>query len=178
MRTLLVPNFSLPFVPDGAAEALAGTTVHYLRGDVDHGRVVAAFSVASSGRGGHGGGHPRWGTTVLGRRDFLIAANIDLADPDPALARRLAKEIRTRREAGEPAFRGVRALGFPLASRGRSQLSFNLARPDETAFEDLYAWTADRAEIVGTELIGVIRPIDLPRSTRLTVEPAQVVSVD
>ncbi len=128
-----------------------------------------------------GEGHPRWGATVVGARGFLIAANLDFPGELLPRAKAAARELRRRRDAGEGDLAGVRALAFGLPSRldgrGECQLSFNLTRPDDASFdrvaalaEDLMATEADRAE-----LVGVIRPRDLPGATRLSVAPGQVV---
>ena len=119
----------------------------------------------------------RWGTTVCGARPFLIAANLDFPAVLRSEVRAAAREIRHRRDTGDAALVGVRALAFDLLSQGEVQLSFNLTRPDSTGFDTV----AEIGEgLVGaqarrTELIGVIRRCDLPGSTRLEIESAQIV---
>ena len=61
--------------------------------------------------------HPSAGATVIGARFFLVAFNVVLDADDLALARAIAARLRTS-NGGLPA---VRALGVPLASRGRSR---------------------------------------------------------
>lgn len=117
--------------------------------------------------------NPWLGATVMGVRDWLIAANVNLGDPDPAQAKQIAKEIRSLRET-DARFRGVRALGFPLPSRSQSQVSLNLTKPDETSFDPIYEWISERAPVVGAELIGVIRERDLRGATHLSAMPEQV----
>ncbi len=124
--------------------------------------------------------HPHWGISVVGLRDFLIAMNINLADPDPSFAKELAREARHLRQEGDPRFLGVRALGFPLASRDLSQLSFNLTLPDITTADPIIEWASlsvekRRVQVIGTELIGVIRKRDLPGASRLPIRAEQVV---
>jgi len=124
--------------------------------------------------------HPRLGVTVAGVRDFLLAINVDLDVADPSLARSLARDIRILRAEGDPRFLGVRALGFALASRGLSQVSLNLTLPDLTPPDAIIEWVARECrdvnvKVAGTELIGVIRPQDLPGASRLPVRPEQVV---
>ncbi len=122
----------------------------------------------------------RWGTSIVGVRDFLLAANINLSTPDVRVARLLAKEIRTLRENGVPAFAGVRALGFPLASRSMSQLSLNFTLPNQTRFDDVYEFVSSRSGELGlrhleTELIGVIRQADAAKARHLKFESSQLV---
>lgn len=117
--------------------------------------------------------NPWLGATVMGVRDWLIAANVNLADADPTQAKQLAREIRQLRETDER-FAGVRALGFPLPSRSQSQVSLNLTKPDETNFDPIFEWISERAQVVGAELVGVIRERDLPGATHLSPMTEQV----
>lgn len=124
--------------------------------------------------------HPRWGASVVGVRDFLVAANIDLATCDLSIARGVAKAIRLAREEGHPSFVGVRALGFELPSRGTTQLSLNFTQPDRATFDGVFEfaaeWLADHdVAIEDTELIGVIRRRDVPGATHLFIDPTQIV---
>jgi glutamate formiminotransferase / 5-formyltetrahydrofolate cyclo-ligase len=64
----------------------------------------------------------RAGAILVGARDVLIAYNIWLATDDLAAARAVARSVRAS-GGGLPA---VQALGLPLASRGRVQVSMNL----------------------------------------------------
>jgi len=124
--------------------------------------------------------HPNWGTTIVGVRNFLLAANINLATPDLSIARMVAKAIREKRESGDPKLVGVRALGFYLPSRNLAQLSLNFTQPDATSFDSVFAFAegwlqAQGISILETELIGVIRSPDAARATRLSFAPDQVV---
>lgn len=121
--------------------------------------------------------HPNLGVTVLGWRDFLIAMNVNLKSPDATMAKVLAKEARNLRSDGDSRFLGVRALGFPLPSRHKSQVSFTLTMPDVTSCDELIDWVTAKVKgaVASTELIGVIRSADLPEATRLPVKPVQVV---
>ncbi len=124
--------------------------------------------------------NPMLGATVLGWRDFLVAMNIDLETTDVAIVKRLAKKVRTLRSEGDPRFLGVRALGLPLPSRGQCQLSLNLTLPDLTPVDPVVEWVQEQCvslslRIVGPELIGVIRDVDMEHATRLPVKKEQVV---
>jgi glutamate formiminotransferase len=126
--------------------------------------------------------HPSLGVTILGVREFLIAFNVELATENLGAALELSREIRTYRADGDPRFLGVRALGFPLSSRGLTQVSLNMTLPDSTAVDPIVHWLEVRAAEEGvllaeTELIGVIRDRDLLSATELHVEPSQVVSI-
>lgn len=101
--------------------------------------------------------HPRAGASMIGARDFLIAYNVDLATPDAAVARAIARQIRE----SSGGFRHVKAMGLYLASRNRAQVSMNLTCFSETPLEDVYEairLAARRAgtSIAGCELIGFV----------------------
>jgi len=124
--------------------------------------------------------HPQLGVTVLGVRDFLIAMNVNLATEDLDVAKVLARQIRQMRTDGDERFLGVRALGLPLASRGQVQVSLNLTLPNLTAVDPIIEWVYERVigvnvKIADTELIGVIRDVDVPTASRLPIDPAQIV---
>ena len=163
------------------AEAVAGLYADHLR---DLGIPALAYERSSPGgrtlpelRRAAGPGHPKWGATVVGARGFLIAANLDFPADLRIEVANAARTIRQRRDAGDPALVGVRALAFDLRSRGEVQLSFNLTRPDETSFDAVAAIGESLvgASAGGTELIGVIRQRDLAGAARLTVDPSQIV---
>lgn len=126
--------------------------------------------------------HLRLGVSVVGVRDFLIALNVDLPPSDPRLARTMAREMRQLREDGDGRFLGVRALGFPLASREISQLSMNLTLPDLSPVDPILEWVDARAREADVapqrvELIGVIRRKDLEHATRVPVRAEQIIDV-
>ncbi len=125
-------------------------------------------------------GHKFLGATVMGERDFLIAVNVNFKSDNLLFCQDLAKTMRTERNQGNPKFHGVRALGFPLASRQRVQLSMNLTQPDFTMPDAVIEYVlaaARRAALphAENELIGVIRERDLAGATRLHVRPEQVI---
>ncbi len=97
----------------------------------------------------------RTGAVLVGARDVLIAYNVWLAGDDLGAARAIARAVRAS-GGGLPA---VQALGLPLASRGRAQVSMNLldyrVTPIPAAFDRVREEAAragvalDRAELVG-----------------------------
>ena len=125
--------------------------------------------------------HPNLGVSIVGVRDFLIAMNVDLSTEDLGLAKQIAKQIRAFRTEGDPRFLGVRSLGFQLASRHLVQVSINMTLPDITQVDPIVEWimseaTRLRIRIANTELVGVIRDLDVPSATRLPVREQQIVS--
>lgn len=127
--------------------------------------------------------HERLGVSVVGVRDFLIALNCNLSAEAPAVAKGLAQRIKDLRASGDPRFLGVRAMGFPLASRGMSQVSMNLTLPDLSPVDPIVQWVMDQAYaqhtgFAGTELVGVIRRKDLEHATRLNPAKRQIIDED
>ena len=118
--------------------------------------------------------HPSLGVTVLGLRNWLIAMNVNLKREMLTETKKLAREMRLRRDNGDQAFRGVRALGFDLQRQDKSQLSMNLTMPDETSPDDIIRWISGREEVLETQLIGVIREEDVSGATFLPIETQQV----
>ncbi len=97
--------------------------------------------------------HPTAGATAIGARPFLVAYNVYLAGGDVALAKAIAKSLRTS-DGGLPA---VQAKGFDV--EGEPQVSMNLldldATPLHAAFDAVDAAarragaSAARSELVG-----------------------------
>lgn len=102
--------------------------------------------------------HPRWGAAAVGVRPPLVAFNVVLATADIGPARRIARQLRQMRAEGK--LRGVMAMGFPLPSRGRTQVSMNLTRPEEVGVEAAFSAVlslADRegAGVEAAEVVGL-----------------------
>jgi glutamate formiminotransferase len=89
--------------------------------------------------------HPRAGAMAVGARPLLVAYNLWLAEPDLALARSVAREVRG------PA---VRALGLQVG--GHVQVSMNLVDPLRVGPLDVAAMVADRAPVARSELVGLV----------------------
>jgi glutamate formiminotransferase/glutamate formiminotransferase/formiminotetrahydrofolate cyclodeaminase len=105
--------------------------------------------------------HPTAGAVIAGARKILIAYNINLKSTDLAIAKDIARTIRTS-SGGLPA---VKALGLPLESRDMVQVSMNLTdferTPVHVVFEHVQHLAARHGvEIAESELIGL-----LPRKT-------------
>lgn len=122
--------------------------------------------------------HPTAGATIMGVRDPLIAYNLNLHPPDVAVARQIARQIRAERDTN-PAFRGVRALGLWLPTRGVAQVSLNITLTEAT---DLFRVTetvrqmahARGAKIAETELIGVLLTDDAARALQSALGLKQI----
>lgn len=99
--------------------------------------------------------HPTLGAVAVGARPPLVAVNCWLDAADPALARRIAREVRER----DGGLVGLRALGLALPSAGASQVSMNVVDLDRCTVEDACAavrglvgdagHTVTRVELVG-----------------------------
>ena len=100
--------------------------------------------------------HPTAGATVVGARKILLAFNINLHSGDLALARSIARTIRS----SSGGLLAVKALGLPLQSRHLVQVSMNLTDYEQTSVPAVYAAVCDLAAAHGvaveeTELIGL-----------------------
>jgi glutamate formiminotransferase len=96
--------------------------------------------------------HPRAGACAVGARDVLVAYNLWLAEPDRALAARIAADLRGP---------GVRALGLQVGAR--VQVSMNLIDPLRVGPADVYDAVAARTPVAGAELVGLVPEAVLDR---------------
>ena len=100
--------------------------------------------------------HPSAGASAVGARDFLIAFNVVLDSEDLTAARAIARAVRER----DGGLKGIRALGIPLASRKRVQVSMNVCdfrRAGLCAvFDEVDRLAAERGiDVLESELIGL-----------------------
>ena len=112
----------------------------------------------------------RAGAVLVGARDVLVAYNVWLAGGDLDAARAIARAVRES-GGGLPA---VQALGLPLASRGRVQVSMNLldfrTTPIPAAFDRVSSEARQRGvPIERAELVGLA-----PRAAFAGRDPASV----
>ena len=112
--------------------------------------------------------HPRLGATAVGARPVLVAVNCELDRHDVDLARRIAHDVRERGGG----LRGVRALGFELASRRRAQVSLNLTDLETTGLEEACAEVAVLARAEGADLDRIELVGLLPRAVLDDCGPA------
>ena len=101
--------------------------------------------------------HPTAGAIAVGARGPLVAWNLVLDRPDLALARRIARTIRTS-NGGLPC---LKALGLPLAHTGQVQVSMNLTDYRTTSMAEVFTAVEieaarDGAAIAGSEIIGLV----------------------
>lgn len=124
--------------------------------------------------------HPTAGAVAIGARNFLIAWNIHLETADLPVAKAIAALIRNS-SGGYP---GVKALGLPLESLGRVQVSINTTDFELTPLHIVFnrvqrEATARGVKVLGSELIGLIpqRAVDLSASHDLHwfhTEPSRI----
>lgn len=105
--------------------------------------------------------HPTAGAVVVGARGPLIAYNVNLNTQDIVPAQNIAAKIRQIRDRGTR-LAGVKALAINLRSRGLTQVSTNITRPECVSIYEVYNFIEKESEamgveIAGSELIGVIR---------------------
>jgi glutamate formiminotransferase/formiminotetrahydrofolate cyclodeaminase len=101
--------------------------------------------------------HPTAGAIAVGARGPLVAWNLVLDRPDLAIARRIARTIRTS-NGGLPC---LKALGLPIAHTGQVQVSMNLTDYRTTSMADVFravdAAARDAgAAIAESEIIGLV----------------------
>jgi glutamate formiminotransferase len=108
---------------------------------------------------------PKSGATVVGARFPLVAYNINLKTSDLALAKEIAKKVRSK----DGGFPYVRAMGVDLKEKGVVQVSMNLTNYRVTNIPKVYEFIREEAlrkgvgieesEIVGLIPLGVLEGI-------------------
>jgi glutamate formiminotransferase len=101
--------------------------------------------------------HPTAGAVAIGARDFLIAFNVNLDTDDLQAAKDIAKRIREK-DGGLP---GIRALGVPLNSKGKVQVTINVTHYKKTSLKVLMDMVkkecgAKNVTILNTEIVGLV----------------------
>lgn len=94
--------------------------------------------------------HPTAGAVAVGARGPLVAYNVWLAQPDLAVARRVAAAVRGTT---------LRALGLQVGDR--VQVSMNLVEPGRTGPAAAYDAVAELAATAGAELVGLLPAVVL-----------------
>jgi glutamate formiminotransferase len=102
------------------------------RGQFEELREAARKDAARRPDVGGPGLHPTAGACAVGARKFLVAYNIYFDSTDVAIARAIAREIRT----AALGLKGVKALG--LIAHGRAQLSLNISDFQATPVSEVY----------------------------------------
>lgn len=103
-----------------------------------------AFASLDPDEGGPGP-HPTAGASAVGQRGLLVAYNLWLTEPDLALAKQIARSLRSP---------SVRALG--LAVGEWVQVSLNLIAPDHVGPAVVFDQVAAHASIARAELVGLV----------------------
>lgn len=168
----LSSRFELPVhLYEKAARVSQESRLPYLRGQMGKLEKLPDFGSLAT---------QKWGTTIVGVRDFLLAANLNTVEGGIQAVRQVAKELRFQRDRGRSELQGIRALAFELKSRQMNQLSLNFTNPDATTLDAVFEIASDLLIeepifVAETELIGVIRERDLAGATQLSYDPSQVV---
>jgi glutamate formiminotransferase len=152
----------VPFVPLGAAPMGAAVAAAHRLGEriwrelrlpvffyaeAAGGRRLADIRAGRVAPDLGGALHPSAGAVCVGARRPLVAYNVAFAGLPLAAGRRVAVVMRE--------LPGVQALAFALPG-GRTQVSMNLTRPDETAVPAAFARACELAGAPGTpELVGL-----------------------
>lgn len=131
----------------------------------------------------------KFGVTVIGTRNILVAFNVNLIDKDDKIANEIAAEIR---ELGKivPApgggyvripglLKSVKAIGWYIPEFNLSQVSFNLVDINVNGMGEVYLLTETLAkrrgiELKGSELVGMVPLSEILRSARYILERKNV----
>jgi glutamate formiminotransferase / 5-formyltetrahydrofolate cyclo-ligase len=95
--------------------------------------------------------HPTAGAMLAAARPPLVAFNLDLADGDLELARRIAASLRE----SDGGLSGVRAIGLYLPERGVAQVSTNVHDHRAVPLRLVVERVREQAQIAEAELVGL-----------------------
>ena len=127
------------------------------RGEFEYLREEAPRNEELTPDAGGPGLHPSAGAVAIAARKFLVAYNINLNTRDIAVAKRIARAIRSS-NGGLP---HVKAMGVELKNRGLAQVSMNLTDFEETPIRRVFDAVRMEAEhsgvaIHGSEIVGLV----------------------
>jgi glutamate formiminotransferase / formiminotetrahydrofolate cyclodeaminase len=127
---------------------------------------------------------PRWGATVVGARDFLVAYNVNVLGTKEQ-AHRIALNLREQgRGDGEPGrLRAVKAIGWQVDEYGLAQVSMNLddfhLTPPHVAFEAVVDEARKlKLAVAGSELVGLVPMAAIELAAKHYVEKEDLFIVD
>jgi glutamate formiminotransferase / 5-formyltetrahydrofolate cyclo-ligase len=108
--------------------------------------------------------HPTAGACAVGARKFLVSYNVFFDSTDVAMARAIAREVRT----ASSGLKSVKAIG--MVAHGRAQLALNISDFEATPISQVYRKVAHLAtrhkvEIAGAEVMGLIPEAALERES-------------
>lgn len=108
--------------------------------------------------------HPTAGACAVGARKFLVSYNVFFDSTDVAMARAIAREVRT----ASSGLNCVKAIG--MLAHGRAQLALNISDFAATPISQVYRKVAHLAarhkvEIAGAEVMGLIPEAALERES-------------
>ena len=101
--------------------------------------------------------HPSAGAVAVGARGLLVAFNVNLCTSDLPVARRIASVLRES-NGGLP---GVKAIGLPLKTADRVQVSMNLTDPRATGVAAAFRAVRELAvrngvAVAEAEIVGLV----------------------
>lgn len=108
--------------------------------------------------------HPRLGASCVTVRDFMVAFNINLDEPDLSQAKDLAKALRNNRSTKKDIdmidLEDVRFIAWHMPSFAANQISMNLYNVVDVDLLSLYTYVEKVAaskniKLTGAELIGI-----------------------
>ncbi len=99
--------------------------------------------------------HPTAGACAVGARKFLVSCNVYFDSGNVAMARAMAREVRTAFSG----LKGVKAMG--IVAHGRAQLALNITDFEATPVSQVYRKVASlaarhKASVTATEVVGLI----------------------
>ncbi|MEE9374606.1 MAG: hypothetical protein V3V00_16235 [Saprospiraceae bacterium] len=140
---------TLPLIRKGGYEALVSNSKK-MTFPIDYGKAFI---------------NKKFGGTVMGVRDFMIAYNVNISTKDLGLAKLMAKKMRLYREKvgcfNDKNIKPLQILGWYINSYGCCQISTNIHNPRELSITDVFDFVNTFCQYYGinatsSELIGMM----------------------
>ncbi len=126
--------------------------------------------------------HEALGVTGVWARPFYLTVACDMEEERPDFLKMRLRDIRQRRDDGEPMFAGVDAVAYAAPSDGRSRMVIEFSDPDVAPPDPVVSWLDRRARVAGlrlksVEAIGAVRRTDLLETRTMPIRDSQLVDL-
>lgn len=126
--------------------------------------------------------HEALGIAGVWARPFYLTVVCDVEEERADFLKMRLRDIRQRRDDGEPMFAGVDAVAYAAPSDGRSRLVIEFSDPDLAPPDPVVSWLDRRARVAGlrlksVEAIGAVRRTDLLETRTMPIRESQLIDL-
>jgi len=123
--------------------------------------------------------HPNLGVAAIERGPIAITVSAELDEEFAHFCQSRSRDIRQRRDEGDPEFARVSAVAYATPTFASSRLVMEFSDPDLAPPDPILDWLERRAKVAGVtlkslEIIGAIKRSDLIVTRHAQVRPEQI----